>query len=110
MCNLPNCKEKITICKKCLEDDGVERYGHPKRHLVPSSVKDHDPDVTVRHVITHGHFALYKGTKSPAIDTGRNLRCLIEKKRVDKKKNTRTRTVLIDNDDKPWWLIEELEE
>ena len=79
--NLEKCEEKTYICPKCLERDGKQRLGHYHEFIkLPREIRA-NPDIPggfeilFRKVMVHGHFTLHKGTKAPALNSGRNCVC-----------------------------------
>ena len=74
------CKLKAVECPKCLKLKGKRRLGHITTPLFtePWIYSDDGKWLLARVTIYHGHFALYKGTKTSAMDTARNTCCDID--------------------------------
>lgn len=74
------CKKEPIECLKCLKWRGKHHLGHRTETLFTDPYvysQDHQW-LLARVVIYHGHFALIKGTKTPAPDTARNICCDID--------------------------------
>lgn len=77
--NHPKCKEDTYICPKCRERDNKERLGHLHQFVNPESIDEVNDKCEIMEEIIHCHFCLVKGTKAPALDAGRNVRCLVNR-------------------------------
>ena len=83
------CKLKAEECIKCLKLKGKHRLGHRTYPLfINPWIYSKDKEwLLARVTIYHGHFALYKGTKTPAPDTARNTCCDISAKWLNIKRD-----------------------
>lgn len=82
--NQPDCKAEPVICPVCLENENKVRLGHKTQHIIVP-LEENLTHLLVKNVISHNHFALYKGTHTPATSDARNVHCEVDRLWVSKK-------------------------
>jgi hypothetical protein len=82
------CKREPVVCPVCLEKDKKVRMGHKARHLV-EPVEETLTHIKIKNMISHCHFALYKGTQTPAVSDARNVHCEVDRQWVPKEGNVK---------------------
>ena len=85
--NSQKCKETHVVCPVCLEKENKVRMGHKRRHIV-FPYEETETEILIANMISYNHFALLKGTQTPATEDARNVFCEVDRVWVNKADET----------------------